>query len=172
MPHAPASVGREAKGLLRQQGFKSPSCLIGSIIAYNSPLIYQSMKLKYIQVLSTSKSVKKVQNVSRILVLWVLLCSHNLIYLDMVGIFKQNSYILFSEINGNLEMGIKDCRFRFEFCISVFRICKLSRRVRGQQKSSQRLPRQLTPSSTQGVMYRILYFRVLSRFVFLISGLY
>ena len=59
MPHAPASVGREAKGLLRQQGFKSPSCLIGSIIAYNSPLIYQSMKLKYIQVLSTSKSVKK-----------------------------------------------------------------------------------------------------------------
>ena len=81
-------------------------------------------------------------------------------------------HTFFSEINGNLELGIKDCRFRFEFCISVFRICKLSRRVRGQQKSSQRLPRQLTPSSTQGVMYRILYFRILCRFVFLISGLY
>ena len=42
---APASVGREAKGLLRQQGFKSPSCLIGSIIAYNRPLIYQSIEI-------------------------------------------------------------------------------------------------------------------------------
>ena len=56
MPHAPASVGREAKGLLRQQGFKSLSYLIGLIIAYNSPLIYQSMKLKYIQCLLAQRA--------------------------------------------------------------------------------------------------------------------
>ena len=46
MPHAPASVGREAKGLLRRQGSKSPSCLIGSIIAFNGKLVLPVNEIK------------------------------------------------------------------------------------------------------------------------------
>ena len=56
---APASVGREAKGLLRRQGSKSPSCLIGSIIAFNGTPIYHSVKLNYIQDSSTSDECEK-----------------------------------------------------------------------------------------------------------------
>ena len=72
---APASVGREAKGLLRRQGSKSPSCLIGSIIAFlkwHTNISADEIKLH-------TRYTKKSAKCFTFLCLWVLICSDNLI---------------------------------------------------------------------------------------------